>query len=71
MNTLSANVGLSPDVIRVMSISALIDQIEKGQLEQVILDSLKADYGLPADASAADLVESLKDDVCGILEGAP
>lgn len=68
MNTLSANVGLSPDVIRVMTLKALIEEVESGQTEETVLDSLKRDYGLPADATSADLIESLKDDICGILE---
>lgn len=67
MDNFSANVGLSPDAIRVMTINALINQIEASQLEEVVLDSLKRDYGLPADATAVDLVESLKDDVAGLL----
>lgn len=68
MNNLSTNVGLSPDVIRAMTLEALIEEVEGGQIEEMVLDSLKRDYGLPADATSADLIESLKDDICGILE---
>lgn len=68
MGTLPANVGLSPDAIRAMTLKVLIEEVESGQIEEMVLDSLKRDYGLPADATSADLIESLKDDICGTLE---
>lgn len=68
MNSLSTNVGLSPDVIRVMTLKALIGEVESGQTEEMVLLSLKRDYGLPADATNADLIESLKDAAYGLSE---
>lgn len=71
MNTLSASMGLSPDAIRAMSLAALIVQIEEDLLDDVVVEALKRDYGLPVESSAADLIMSLKDEARGLMECAP
>lgn len=68
MDTFSANVGLSPDAIRALSLKGLAMQVSEGTIGPVVIEELKRGYGLPPDATDADLIESLKDEAYGLSE---
>ena len=71
MNNFILGIGLSPDAIRAISLRGLATQVSEGTIDPVVVEELKRDYGLPPDATDADLIESLKDEAAGLYGCAP